>query len=384
MDFGDSTHEAAFRAEAREWLAEAVAALPSIEPIALQERVAFFREWQRRVHEAGYAGLSWPREFGGRGASVTERAIWAEELDRAGAPDPVNAIGEGFAGPTIIEFGTSDQKRRFLPPILTGEQIWCQLFSEPEAGSDLAGLRTRAERADGGWEVTGQKVWTSRAQVADYGICLARTGGPRHGGITYFLLPMRQEGVTVRPLRQITGDEEFNEVFLDRARAPGDHVIGEVDGGWRIALATLQYERASMALGRVNVQRWVEELLDLIRVLGAGTDPRVRERAARLYGRALVHRLTAMRALTRMSNGEPPGPESSVGKLFVTPLLVDVADMAVELQGIAGLYFDGDADLRSGERWQRRALWARGMALAGGTPQIQRNIVAERVLGLPR
>ncbi len=316
-----------------------------------------------------------------------ERAIWSEEADRAGAPDPLNAIGEGFAGPTIIEFGSEEQKRRFLPPILRGDEIWCQLFSEPEAGSDLAGLRTVAERVDGGWEITGQKVWTSRAQLADHAILLARTGGPRHRGISYFLLPMRQPGVEVRPLRQITGEDEFNETFLERAFVPDANLLGPVDGGWRIALATLQYERATIALGRINVQRWVDELLELVRargVAGPGADPAVRQRIADVVTRARAHRLTGLRALTRMADGAAPGPESSVGKLFLTPLLVDLCDLALDVQGLAGRYRDAGDDLNAESAWQRRALWVRGMALAGGTPQIQRSIVAERVLGLPR
>jgi alkylation response protein AidB-like acyl-CoA dehydrogenase len=388
MDFGDTTAEAAFRAEAREWIAGAVARLPRVEPIDLDERLAYFRVWQRDVHAAGYAGLSWPVEYGGRGASIMERAIWAEEIDRAGAPDPLNAIGEGFAGPTIVEFGTEQQKRRFLPPILRGDEIWCQLFSEPEAGSDLAGLRTVAERVDGGWEVTGQKVWTSRAQLADHAILLARTGPDRHRGITYFLLPMDQPGVVVRPLRQITGEDEFSETFLERAFVPDGNRLGEVNAGWRIALATLQYERATIALGRINVQRWVDELVELVRAGGPdgpGSDPAIRQRVADISTRATVHRLTALRALTRMAQGEAPGPESSVGKLFMSPLLVDLCELALDVQGLAGCYVDDDGgDLQSATRWQRRALWVRGMALAGGTPQIQRNIVAERVLGLPR
>jgi alkylation response protein AidB-like acyl-CoA dehydrogenase len=388
MDFGDTTAEAAFRAEARAWIAGAVGRLPRVEPLDLDERLAYFRVWQRDVHAAGYAGLSWPREYGGRGASIMERAIWAEEIDRAGAPDPLNAIGEGFAGPTIIEFGSEEQKLRFLPPILRGDEIWCQLFSEPEAGSDLAGLRTVAERVDGGWEVTGQKVWTSRAQLAGHAILLARTGPDRHRGITYFLLPMDQPGVVVRPLRQITGEDEFSETFLERAFVPDGNRLGDVNAGWRIALATLQYERATIALGRINVQRWVDELVELVRAGGPdgpGSDAAIRQRVADVGTRATVHRLTALRALTRMAQGEAPGPESSVGKLFMSPLLVDLCELALEVQGLAGRYADGDGgDLQSATRWQRRALWVRGMALAGGTPQIQRNIVAERVLGLPR
>jgi alkylation response protein AidB-like acyl-CoA dehydrogenase len=384
MDFGDTPALAAFRAEVRAWLEQATSELPGHEPADMVERLAYFRAWQRRLNAAGYAGLHWPPEYGGRGATVLERAVFIEELDRVGAPDPVGSIGETFAGPTIIDFGTDEQKQRFLPAILAGDDIWCQLFSEPGAGSDLAALQARATQVDGGWRISGQKVWTSRAQVADHGILLARTGGPRHTGITYFLLPMRQDGVTVRPLRQITGDAEFNEVFLEDAFVADGLVLGDVDDGWRIARATLQYERAGIAMGRFNVQRWVDELLELVRAGGHGEDPLVRQRVADIYARALAHRFTSLRSLTRIASGEAPGPESSVGKLFVIPLLKDIADTALALTGLAGQVDDGGEDLRSESRWQRRALFARGMAIAGGTTQIQKNIVAERVLGLPR
>jgi alkylation response protein AidB-like acyl-CoA dehydrogenase len=382
MEFGDSPEEAAFRAELRGWLKRTLPELPWPEPAELGERLVFFREWQRRLHEAGYAGLSWPREYGGRGAGVALQAVFAEELDSVGAPDRVNGIGEGFAGPTIIDFGTEEQKRRFLTPILTGEEIWCQLFSEPGAGSDLAGLQCRAEPEGDGYRISGQKVWTSRAQVADWAILLARTGGRRHDGITYFLFPMRQEGVSVRPLRQITGDAEFNEVFLEGAHVPGDCVLGEVGGGWRIARATLGYERVVIATGRLNVQRWIGELLELVRASGTGEDPAVRARVADLWGRALVHRLNGARALTQMTTGAP-GPESSIGKLFMTPLAAELADFALELEGLDGRVALTD-DLQGGGRWQRLAYMARGLAIAGGTTQVQKNIVAERVLGLPR
>jgi alkylation response protein AidB-like acyl-CoA dehydrogenase len=378
MDFADTPDEARFRAEARAVLRDALAALPPTPADAdMATRLDLFRAWQRRIHTRGFAGLHWPPEYGGRGATVVERAIFAEELDRVGGPDPLNGVGESFAGPTIIAFGTEEQKRRFLPQILTGEEIWCQLFSEPDAGSDLANLQATATPAQGGYRVSGQKVWTSRAQIADHGILLARTGGERHAGISYFLFPMDQDGVTVRPLRQMTGDDEFNEVFLDDAFVPADRLLGEEGDGWRLARATLQFERASMALGRFNVQRWLDELLDLVRASPAlARDPVTRQKVASLHARVQAHRLTGLRALTGMARGAPPGPESSVGKLYVMPLLADLADTALELEGLAGR--------TPGDRWQRRALIARGMALAGGTTQIQKNIVAERVLGLPR
>ncbi|HXP55796.1 MAG TPA: acyl-CoA dehydrogenase family protein, partial [Streptosporangiaceae bacterium] len=248
MDLADSPDEAAFRAAARDWLATALPRLPWPEPSGLTGKAPFWRQYQRLLFDAGYAGLSWPREYGGAEADAKLRAIFTEECDRAGAPERLNTIGEDFAGPTIIDFGTEEQKQRFLRPILTGDEIWCQLFSEPEAGSDLASLRTRAERADGGWRIQGQKIWTSRAHLAAHAILLARTGGgDRHRGITYFILPMDTPGITVRPLAHMLGEAEFNEVFLDDVFIPDDLVVGDVDGGWKVAMATLSYERVAIA-----------------------------------------------------------------------------------------------------------------------------------------
>lgn len=387
-DATDTAEEAAFRRELRGWLEVALAELPWPEPRVLEERLPFWRQWQRLLHDAGYAGLGWPVEHGGRGAGVMLQAILAEELDRAGAPDRLNTIGESFAGPTIMACGTPEQQAAFLPRILTGEDVWCQLFSEPEAGSDLASMRTRADRVDGGFVVNGQKVWTSRAQVAAHAILLARTGGgPRHRGISYFLLPMHSPGVTVRPIRQMLGDEEFNEVLLEDVVVPDHLLVGAVDGGWRVARATLGFERVAIATGRVNTRHVMAQILELIRAgVGAdgrplGADPHVRRRAAELYGRTLCHHLTAQRILEGIDAGAPPGPESSIGKLVSTPLVEDLADFALSLHGLDGqLAPEGSP----AERWLRLAYQARGTAIAGGTTFIQRSIVAERVLGMPR
>jgi alkylation response protein AidB-like acyl-CoA dehydrogenase len=380
MDFRDGPADAEFRAAARTVLERAVATLPGPEPRTVDERAPYWRQFQRELADAGYAGLSWPREYGGRDASLTEQAIFLQEYDRASAPDRLNTLGEGLAGPTIIDFGTEEHKRRFLEPILRGDEIWCQLFSEPNAGSDLAALEARAEREDDGWRITGQKVWTSRAQVSAYGMLLARTGGgPRHKGITYFLLPMDTEGVTIRPLRHMLGEAEFNEVFLDDVYLPDDLRIGEVDGGWKVAMATLSYERVALATGRVNVQRLINELIVLVRESDHGDDPAVRRKLADLYARAQVQRVNGLRALASMETGTP-GPETSIGKLFSAPLVEDLADFACSLSGL-------DAQLDENDEldpWLRLAYQARGTSIAGGTTFIQRNIVAERVLGLPR
>jgi alkylation response protein AidB-like acyl-CoA dehydrogenase len=387
MDFRDSPDDAAYRAHVRAWLKDAVAALPGPEPATIEDRVGYWRPFQTQLHAAGYAGLSWPKRYGGQDASLVQQAIFLEEYDRAGAPDRINTLGEGLAGPTIIEFGTEEQRERFLRPILEGDHVWCQLFSEPAAGSDLAALEARAERDAGGWRISGQKVWTSRAQIADYGMLLARTGGPRHGGITYFILPMDQDGVTVRPLRHILGEAEFNEVFLDGAYVPDELVLGPVDGGWKLAMATLGYERVVRATGRVNMQRLFNDLLESVRSSERdgrplGEDPHVRRTLADLYARTRVYRLNGLRALSSMAAGAP-GPASSLGKLLSCPLLEDMADFAVAQHGLAGM-LDPEHDEAPARQWLRLAYQARGTSIAGGTTFVQRNIVAERVLGLPR
>jgi alkylation response protein AidB-like acyl-CoA dehydrogenase len=387
MDFRDSPDDAAFRERARSALMAAVAELEGPEPSTTEAKLPYFQQFTRLINDAGFAGLAWPREYGGQDASLTEQAIYLEEYDRAGAPDRLNTLGEGLAGPTIIDFGSDAHKRRFLAPILTGKEIWCQLFSEPGAGSDLAALETRAERDGDGWRISGQKVWTSRAQIAAHGMLLARTGGgPRHKGITYFLLPMDTPGVTIRPLRHMLGEAEFNEVFLDEVRVPDDRRIGEVDGGWRVAMATLSYERVALATGRVNIRRWMQRLVQLVQTghdpegRPLGEDPELRRRVADLHARAEIQRVNGLRALASLESGTP-GPETSIGKLWSAPLVEDLADLALSLAGLDGQREEGEDEL---DPWLRLAYQARGTSIAGGTTFIQRNIVAERVLGLPR
>lgn len=394
MDLSDSHDEAQFRARVRTWLEDTIPGLPWPQPERLEDRRRFWSVWQRALYDGGFAGLAWPREYGGQGADAKLKAVFNEELDRAGAPERLNIIGEDFAGPTIVSFGTEAQKKRHLRPILTGEEVWCQLFSEPESGSDLASLRTRATKVDGGWRIQGQKIWTSRAQIADNAILLARTGGgERHRGITYFLLPMNSEGVTVRPLAHMLGEAEFNEVFLDDVFVPDDAVVGEVDGGWRVAMGTLAFERVGIATGRVNTTRAVSDLVEQVGRtndddgVSLAADPRVRHRVADLYGRALTHYLIGQRVITGAAAGEPPGPVTSIGKLFFCPLVEDIADFGLEISefggqfGLAADNADADADQH---RWLRLAYQARGTAIAGGSTFIQRNIAAERVLGMPR
>jgi alkylation response protein AidB-like acyl-CoA dehydrogenase len=390
MELSDSLDEARFRSQARAWIDATLPALAWPEPVAMEDKVAFWRPWQRAMADAGYAGLSWPQAYGGAGLGPIHRTILAEEMDDAGAPEPLNIIGEGFAGPTIVDFGTDAQREQHLRAILTGHEIWCQLFSEPESGSDLASLRTTATKTDGGWLLRGQKIWTSRAQIADYAILLARTGGgPRHKGISFFLLPMDSAGITVRPLRHMLGEAEFNEVFLDDVFVADENLVGDVDDGWRIAMATLGYERVAIATGRVNTRKAVRDIVADVRAAvdddGAAlaADPRIRGRVADLWSRALVHYLIGQRVVAAAEDDGPPGPVTSIGKLYATPLVEDLADFRLSLAPFGGqLAVEDQAD--DDARWTRLANQARGTAIAGGSTFIQRNIVAERILGMPR
>jgi alkylation response protein AidB-like acyl-CoA dehydrogenase len=390
VDLSDLPEEAAFRARLREWMPPALDRLAWPEPVELLARRPFWQQWQRALYDAGLAGLSWPPEYGGAGLGANLRAVFTEECDRLGAPERLNIIGEDFAGPTLVDFGSPAQKERFLRPILTGDDIWCQLFSEPGAGSDLASLRTRATRVEGGWRIDGQKIWTSRAQLATHAILLARTGGgERHRGITFFVLPMDSPGVTVRPLAHMLGEAEFNEVFLDDVFVADDLVVGAVDGGWKVAMGTLAHERVAIATGRVNTRRAVEAIVERIRTATdeegrpLGADPTVRRTVADLYGRALVHQAISGRVVTLATEGGPPGPVTSIGKLFFCPLVEDLADFALSLEPMGGQLAGDDPD-REPDRWLRLAYQARGTAIAGGSTFIQRNIVAERILGMPR
>jgi alkylation response protein AidB-like acyl-CoA dehydrogenase len=394
MQLLDAPDEAAFRKRVRTFLDDALPRLPWPEPADLDERTPFWRQWQTLVHDADLAGLTWDTAYGGQGLDERMRAVFGEECDRAGAPERLNIIGEDFCGPTIAHFGTDVQKSRFLDPILRGDDIWCQLFSEPDSGSDLASLRTRATRADGGWRVSGQKIWTSRAHIAAHAILLARTGGAeagkeRHRGITFFLLPMDSEGVTVRPLAHMLGEAEFNEVFLDDVFVPDELVVGEVDGGWKVAMGTLAFERVAIATGRVNTTKAVGDIIEDVRGRKdasdrpLGADPLVRQQVADLWARALIHRAIGQRVISGVAAGEPPGPVTSIGKLYFCPLVEDLADFRLSLEPLGG-QLDLDDELNETAQWLRLANQSRGTAIAGGSTYIQRNIVAERILGMPR
>lgn len=391
MDFSERPDEEQFRSEVRAWLADALPQLNWPEPPDLEDKLPFWRPYQAALFEAGYAGLTWPREYGGQGLGERMASIFTEESAYAGAPERLNTIGEDFAGPTIAHYGTAEQKDTYLRRILTGEDIWCQLFSEPESGSDLASLRTKAVKVDGGWRITGQKIWTSRAQLAAHAILLARTGGgERHKGITYFLLPMDAEGVTVRPLEHMLGEAEFNEVFLDEVFLPDSAVVGEVDGGWKVTMGTLAFERVAIATGRVNTVKEIRDLIDDVRSRTAddgsplGADPHVRRSMADLWGRVHMHQSISQRVISGATGGEPPGEVTSIGKLFFCPLVEDLADFGLSLEPLDDQFGLDDQVAGSRRHWLRLANQARGTAIAGGSTYIQRNIVAERILKMPK
>jgi len=391
MDFADSPAEAGFRAELRAWLATHLPAHratypPSDDELTLHPDKSFdaCRAWHRRMHEGGWGGLRWAREYGGRGASLTEQLIFAEELIAAGAPPGVNTIGLGMVAPAIMVHGTSEQKARWLRPILAADEIWCQGFSEPNAGSDLANVSTRAALDGDHFVITGQKVWTSNAHRSDYCILLARSdpGSTRHKGLTCLLVDMRAPGITIRPLRQLTGDSEFNEVFFDGARVPASDLVGTLHRGWDVAVTILMYERQSIG-GMVNLHLFIDRVLDLARRQRAD-DPVLRQRLADLViaGRAL--RLTNLRYVTRELAGMPVGAEGSVLKLTFTDAYKQMAEIAASILGPYSQLWAGDSRAPEDGRWAFQSLFAHRFGIAGGTDQIQRNIIGDRLLGLPR
>jgi alkylation response protein AidB-like acyl-CoA dehydrogenase len=376
VDLTLSPSEESFRDELRAWLRDNH---PGREPDGDLAGFEFRRAWQRSLHEAGWAGVSWPHEYGGRGATLVEQAIYNEEFVRAQAPSAANVLGLAMGGPTVIAHGTEEQKRRYLEPILSASEIWCQGFSEPGSGSDLASVKTRGVRDGDGWVVTGQKVWTTLAQHAKWCMLVARTDAdaPKHQGLSYFLMDMEQDGVQVRPLRQITGEAEFNELFIEEARIPDENIVGGEGNGWAVAITTLMHERATLAFGlQIAVKLALRELIDAAGELGAAADPLVRDRLAQLYIEAEVLRLNAYRGLSAIMRDGVPGPEGSLGKWQWAEVNQALTELAMDLRGPRAVLHD--------DTWTFRFLRARANSIEGGTTEILKNIVAERVLGLPR
>ncbi len=383
MDFADSPDDARFRAALRAWLAANKPARAERVPhdaASLADEFAFLKTWQRRLFDAGYVGLLWPREYGGHGAPPVRQAILNEELARARAPQLLNRVGINNAGPTLIAHGTDAQKARLLPPILSGDEMWCQLFSEPGAGSDLAAVRTRAEREGDHFRVSGQKVWTSYAQLSRWAILLARTdsAAPKHKGLTYFILDMQSPGITIRPLTQATGSTEFSEVFLEDVLVPATDMVGHVNAGWEIAMTTLAHERGTgFAFKEQVLQRIaLDDVIALARSRARGHDPVVRQEIARRHIDVEVMRLLNCRTLTRLAQGLEPGPESSLVKLFWATLTQRIQELALAIEG-------PDAT-RADAPFAQAYLWSRVSSIAGGTSEVQANIIAQRILGMPR
>jgi alkylation response protein AidB-like acyl-CoA dehydrogenase len=378
MDLTFSDTELAFRDELRAWLADNPAP-PKPDDGSDDALFAWRRDWQRRLYDGGWAAPAWPAEFGGRGATLTQSAIYFEEIGRARVPLPANVLGLLLGGPTLMVWGTPEQNERHLPPILSGEEIWCQGFSEPGAGSDLASLQTKAVKDGDEWVVTGQKVWTSAAQWSKWCMLVARTDAdqPKHKGLTYFLLDMDQPGVTIRPLKQITGESEFNELFLEEARIPDANVVGGVGNGWKVALTTLMNERAGLGFAlQVRLRQFLDDLIVAADERGLLDDAAHADKLAELHTRCESIRLLAWKGLTDVEKYGQPGPEGSLVKWLWSDTNQQASQLAADLLGAEALTY--------GNAWSYELLRARGNTIEGGTTEILKNIVAERVLGLPR
>jgi len=379
VDFELDQSEKAFRDEVRAWL-KANAPKDDSSETSQGPLIANRRAWQKKLNEAGYVGITWPKEYGGRGAGFMEQLIFNDEMIVAQTPEPINVIGLGMGGPVVIAHGTEEQKKRYLPPLLSAEEIWCQGFSEPDAGSDLSGLQTRAEDKGDHYLVNGQKVWTTLAHVAKWCMLLTRERkeeNPRHG-LTYLLVDMESPGVEVRPLVQITGDAEFNEIFFKDVKVPKSQILGEAGEGWAVAMTTLLHERGTLGMAlATRAQITAAELADHTRKLGRGSDPLVRQKVAQHTIEARALQLNGYRALTAMKRNGIPGPEGSILKLMWSELNQRMTETAVDVAGAAGQVGESTG-------WKYQFLRSRANTIEAGTSEVLRNILAERVLGLPR
>jgi alkylation response protein AidB-like acyl-CoA dehydrogenase len=396
MDFSFTPAQEAFRQELQTWLAANVPAtghrLQHLQPQASADDLQFLKAWQRKVYEGGWTGIAWPKEYGGRGASLVERMIFDQEMAAHKAPGLLNVLGLEIVGPTMIVHGTDAQKSAHLRHILSGEEIWSQGYSEPNSGSDLASLRTRAIEHGDYFSVTGQKVWTSLAFYADWCLLLVRTNPdvPKHPGLSCLLVDMKSPGITIKPLRTMTGDSEFNEVFFEEVKVPKANLLGEKDQGWRVIVTSLMFERQGLGFYFTFAQkRHYEDLIATAhRTFRYGepvvVDPQLRQRLAQTYIECELLKLNNYRALTRLLRGTPPGPEGSIPKLQWAETNQRLQELAVELQGAYGQLYQGEEKAPDSAYWQYGFLRARANSIEGGTSEIQRNILAERVLGLPK
>jgi alkylation response protein AidB-like acyl-CoA dehydrogenase len=392
MNLDFTPEEVAFREEIREWLHRNLQAFGHFQITPAQRRdLAYRRSWDDRLCREGWACISWPKAFGGREMSPMSQLIFHEEYARAGAPMSLNSLGQGILGPTLIVYGSEEQKQRFLPGILKNQEIWCQGYSEPNAGSDLASLKTRAVRKDNRYIVNGQKIWTSLAHVADWCFLLVRTNteAPRHKGITFLLVDMKSKGITVKPIRQMSGESDFCEVFFDNVEVPVEMRVGEEDAGWEVAMAAANFERGTLFIPRqVEVQRDVLELISLARERGFEgkkfmDDGHVRNRLTDLLIRSKIMLLHSYRVVSELVEGEAPGPSASYTKLFWSETHQNVTELAMELLAAPA---GGNSGFMQAEdqRWIADYLRMRAITILAGTSEIQRNIIAERALGLPR
>jgi acyl-CoA dehydrogenase len=397
MDFNDTPEEAAFRAEARAWLSANATPRPEGASAPMRagysrveaDALARARDWQAKRAKAGYAKVTWPKEFGGMGGTPIQQVIYNQEESKFDIQGGFFDIGLGMCIPTLMTYGKPEALKRYVAPALRGEEIWCQLFSEPSAGSDVAGLRTKAEKDGDDWVINGQKVWTSGAHYSDFGILLTRTDPnvPKHKGLTMFYIDMKAPGVTVKPIKQINGGANFNEVFFNDLRVPDSQRLGAVGDGWKVALTTLMHERLAVGGGAGGTGPDYKELLELARATELEDGPAiknavVREKIADTYVRSQGLKYTTYRTLTALSRGEQPGPEASIGKLVTAPKLQDVTGFGTDLQDAAGVIMDPE-EAPMGAAFQQSYLGSPGLRIAGGTDEILRNIIAERVLGLP-
>jgi alkylation response protein AidB-like acyl-CoA dehydrogenase len=391
MDFEFTEREEGFRKEVRVWLERNLPDDLRGKAFAASRadvrEVRRLRAWQKTMAEAGYVGMDWPVEFGGRGAPITEMVILYQEMARAESPQIVNRGGVSMLGPTLMKLGTPAQQKRFLPRILTADDLWCQGFSEPNAGSDLANLQTRAVLDGDDFLVNGQKVWTSMGHVADWCFLLVRTDptGAKHKGISFLLVDMKTPGITVRPLRQITGEAEFNETFFDNVRVPKENLVGKVNEGWSVAITTLAYERDLLTFIRhISLRNALHRLVKLTRSRGRNTDPVVRQKIAELWIGEQALQLNGYRSLTKILRGGAPGPEGSTSKLFWSQLDQELALAATQIIGPYSQIAEGSPWAPDDGQWQFYELLARGSGIRAGTTEILRNILGERVLGLPK
>ena len=385
MDFNDTPEEARFREEAASWLAENAPTDDAFRALSPLEQA---KVWQKRKYDAGWACIGWAPDFGGRGASAIEEVIWRQEESQCDLPANFFLIGQGMIGPTLMAWATDEDKARFLPKLASGEEVWCQLFSEPAGGSDLAALRTRAERDEDDWVINGQKIWTSGAHYSDYGVIVVRTDPtvPKHKGLSYFYIDMKAPGVEIKPIKQLTGDSDFNEVYFTDVRVSDSQRLGEVGQGWQVSLTTLMNERAAIggSFGQMDVSLAMSVAAEVeIEGRPALKDAAVRARIADWYVQEAGLKYTGYRSLTALSRGALPGPENSIGKLVGAPKMQAMSSYLMDLLGASGAIADEALAAKAG-MIQRAYMGAPGLRIAGGTDEIMANIIAERVLGLPQ